>query len=218
MWQEWICLSPGIFLSYNNHSANSREKIFTHESGKRRAVWHDISKDGSHFLIFGCAKKKNEVNYRYAEKECKKFRPGRDIQGKEEQTWQKRQILVGEKREEIKYRERKRLLFFGLPWTFTKYTISRDMITVDEGLIKVEENDCYMYKVQDVKLTATLPERIFGLGNDHLLHGDVTDKELRTSHIKHAKEIKNYLLKASEAARIKETHIKHAGHRCRHCR
>ena len=31
-------------------------------------------------------------------KECKKFRLGRDIQGKEEQTWQKRQILVREKR------------------------------------------------------------------------------------------------------------------------
>ena len=31
----------------------------------------------------------------------------------------------------------------------------------------------------------------------------MTDKELRLSHIKHAKEIKNYLLKASEAARIK---------------
>ena len=105
--------------------------------------------------------------------------------------------------EEIKYQERKRLLFFGLPWTFTKYTISQDMITVDEGLIKVEENDCYMYKVQDVKLTATLPERIVGLGTIICYTGDVTDKELRLSHIKHAKEIKNYLLKASEAARIK---------------
>ena len=60
-----------------------------------------------------------------------------------------------------------------------------------------------MYKVQDVKLTATLPERIFGLGTIIRYTGDVTDKELRLSHIKHAKEIKNYLLKASEAARIK---------------
>jgi hypothetical protein len=33
----------------------------------------DISKDGSRFLIFGCAKKKNEVNYRYAEKNAKSF-------------------------------------------------------------------------------------------------------------------------------------------------
>ena len=91
--------------------------------------------------------------------------------------------------EEVKYQERKRLLFFGLPWTFTKYTISQDMITVDEGLIKVEENDCYMYKVQDVKLTATLPERIFGMGTIICYTGDVTDKELRLSHIKHAKEV-----------------------------
>ena len=32
--------------------------------------------------------------------------------------------------EEVKYQERKRILFFGLPWTFTKYTISQDMITL----------------------------------------------------------------------------------------
>lgn len=105
--------------------------------------------------------------------------------------------------EEIKYKERKRILFFGLPWTFTKYAISEDLITVDEGLLKVEENDCYMYKVQDVKLTATVMERIFGLGTIICYTGDVTNSELKLVHIKHAKEIKNYLLKASEAARIK---------------
>lgn len=105
--------------------------------------------------------------------------------------------------DEVKYKERKRLLFFGLPWTFTKYMITADMITIDEGLLKVEENDCYMYKVQDVKLTATLLERIFGLGTIVCYTGDVTDKELKLVHIKHAREIKNYLLKASEEARIK---------------
>lgn len=111
--------------------------------------------------------------------------------------------MVNEQEDEIQYIERKRLLFLGLPWTFTKYTISSDMITTDEGLLKVEENDCYMYKVQDVKLTATLMERIFGLATITCYTGDVTDKELKLVHIKHAKEIKSYLLKASEAARIK---------------
>ena len=105
--------------------------------------------------------------------------------------------------DEVRYQERKRLLFFGLPWTFTKYTITDDLITVDEGLLKVEENDCYMYKVQDVKLTATLLERIFGLGTITCYTGDVKNTELQMVHIKHAKEIKSYLLKASEAARIK---------------
>lgn len=108
-----------------------------------------------------------------------------------------------ESHDEVRYRERKRLLFFGLPWTFTKYTITDDMLTVDEGLLKVEENDCYMYKIQDVKLTATLGERMFGLGTVTCYTGDVTNKELHLVHIKHAREIKNYLLKASEEARIR---------------
>ena len=103
----------------------------------------------------------------------------------------------------MNYKEKKRSMFFGLPWTFTSYTITDEIITVDAGLLNKQENDCYMYKVQDVKLSATLPERIFGLGTITCYTGDVTDKELRLIHIKHAKEIKNYLLKASEAARIK---------------
>ena len=108
-----------------------------------------------------------------------------------------------DERDEVLYKERRRLLFFGLPWTFTKYTITPNMLTIDDGLLKAEENDCYMYKIQDVKLTTTLWERIFGLGTVICYTGDVTDKEIHLTHIKHAREIKNYLLKASEEARIR---------------
>lgn len=107
------------------------------------------------------------------------------------------------KAEEQIYTERRRLLFFGLPWTFTKYIVKPDLITIDTGFLRVEENDCYMYKVQDVKLTATLAERIFGLGTVVCYTGDVTDKELRLIHIKHAQEMKDYILQASEKARLK---------------
>lgn len=105
--------------------------------------------------------------------------------------------------DQVQYQERKRVLFFGLPWTFTKYTITPSTITIDKGLLKTEENDCYMYKVQDVKLTQTLMEKIFKLGTITCYTGDVTDSELQLVHVKHSKEIKNYLLKASEAARLK---------------
>ena len=101
------------------------------------------------------------------------------------------------------FREKKRWALLGLPFTFTTYYIKENTITVDSGLFNKTENDCYMYKVQDVKLTATLAERIVGVGTITCYTGDVTNQELRLVHIKHAREIKNYLLKASEEARIR---------------
>ncbi|MBD5505904.1 MAG: PH domain-containing protein [Lachnospiraceae bacterium] len=99
------------------------------------------------------------------------------------------------------YVERKRWPFLGLPFTFTKYTVTDEVITINDGLLNTKENDCYLYKVQDVELQISLAERIFKLGTVACYTGDNTHPQLYLSHIKHAKEIKNYILKASEEAR-----------------
>ena len=99
--------------------------------------------------------------------------------------------------------ERKRWLFLGLPFTFTKYTVKEDMVTIQSGFFKTIENDCYMYKVQDVELVISLAQRIFGLGTVKCYTGDTTDKVLLITNVKNAKEIKDFILEASEKARLK---------------
>lgn len=107
----------------------------------------------------------------------------------------------------MEYVERKRWVFLGLPFTFTKYTIREDGITIDAGLFKQVEDDCYMYKVQDVRLVTTLLERIFGLGTLVCNTGDTTHPLLTLSHIRNAKEIKEFIIDASEKARMKRRTI-----------
>ena len=101
------------------------------------------------------------------------------------------------------FQEKKRWLFFGLPFTFTKYTVEEEVITINSGPLHTHENDCYMYKVQDVELEISLLERIFGLGTVVCYTGDTTHPKLLLEHIKNAKDVKNYILKESEEARRK---------------
>ena len=103
----------------------------------------------------------------------------------------------------VEFVEKKRWLFLGLPFTFTRYVIKEDMITVDTGVFTKVENDCYMYKVQDVEHTASIWERMAGLGTIVCYTGDTTHPKLLIEHIRNSKAIKEFILKESEEARLK---------------
>lgn len=120
---------------------------------------------------------------------------------RERERFGKEDEMDERKNGEIQFRERKRWLFFGLPFTFTVYTVGEDMITVSEGFLNKKENDCYMYKVQDVELLESLPQRIFGLGTVRCFTGDTTSPTLLIRNVKNARAIKNFILDASEKAR-----------------
>ena len=98
----------------------------------------------------------------------------------------------------VEFVERKRWLFLGLPFTFTKYRIKEDMITIEAGLLKTIEDDCYMYKVQDVTHSASLLEKMFRLGTVVCHTGDTTHPILKLEHIRNSKTVKDFILKESE--------------------
>lgn len=106
-----------------------------------------------------------------------------------------------------RFNEKKRSLFFGLPLSFTTYIIGDELLTTKEGLFKIVENDCYLYKIQDVTLTRTLLERFFGLSTVVCHTGDTTSPQLILKHIKNGPEIKEYLVKTSDEERLRRRTI-----------
>ena len=99
--------------------------------------------------------------------------------------------------------EKKRTKFLGLPICFTTYTITDEKINIKSGFLSITEDDAFLYKIQDARLSKSMLERIFKLGTITCYTGDTTHPELKLMHVKHASEIKDYIIDTAEEARRK---------------
>lgn len=102
-----------------------------------------------------------------------------------------------------KFVEKKRSLLFGLPLSFTTYKIDEELLKIRQGFFTLREDDCYLYKIQDVTLTKSLPERLFKLSTIICHTADTTDPVLVLSHIRNGDAVKQYLVKTSDEERMK---------------
>mgnify|MGYP000064782610 FL=1 len=49
----------------------------------------------------------------------------------------------------IVWKDRKRTLF-GLPWSFTKYSLSDDRLFISTGFLSTKEDEVRLYRIMDI--------------------------------------------------------------------
>lgn len=102
------------------------------------------------------------------------------------------------------WRDRKRWILFGLPWTFTVYTLTQEKLILQTGLFTTLQDEVRLYRILDLSLKRTLFQKMFGLGTITCVSGDKTLPEFELKNIKKPIEVKELLSNVIEAERDKK--------------
>lgn len=100
-------------------------------------------------------------------------------------------------------KERKRWLFFGIPWTFTKYSIWTKKLVIEQGLFKSVESEILLYRIVDMTYSRTLFQKIFKLGTIVVYAHDKTTPVVTIKNIKHSRQYKEKLSEMVEKDRLR---------------
>ncbi len=93
---------------------------------------------------------------------------------------------------DVVWKDRKRIVF-GLPWTFTRYSMTQEKLIIDTGFFSRKEDEIRLYRILDITLRRPLGQRIWGLGTIVLNTADKSSPEAEIKRIKHAKQVKDML-------------------------
>lgn len=100
-------------------------------------------------------------------------------------------------------KERARLLFLGLPFTFKVYTLTDKQLYYKQGFLNVTEEEIQLYRVIDITKKRNLLQRLVGLGTIIVYSNDRTNSQLEIKNIAHHDEFYHYLSEAIESERIR---------------
>lgn len=101
----------------------------------------------------------------------------------------------------VVWQDRKRIIF-GLPWTFTKYVLTKEKLLIQTGVLNTKEEEVRLYRIMDVTLRRSLAQRLFGLGTIHCCSADKSTPEFDIRWIPDAAAVKEKLSDLVEAERM----------------
>ena len=99
--------------------------------------------------------------------------------------------------------DRKRIIF-GLPWTFTKYILTKEKLLVETGILNKDQEEIRLYRIMDMTLRRSLWQRLFGLGTIHCCTADKSSPELDIKWIPDSENVKELLSDLVEAERMEK--------------
>ena len=86
---------------------------------------------------------------------------------------------------DLLWKERKRI-WCGLPLTFTVYSYDNERFYVKSGFLNQRQDEVRLYRIQDLTVTKSLSQRIFGMGT---ILVNSSDKTLGDFEIKNIKNV-----------------------------
>ena len=102
---------------------------------------------------------------------------------------------------EYLWKDRKR--YFGLPLSFTRYSLSDDRLFISEGFLTIKDDEILLYRVRDIDTRRSLWQRLFGVGTVVVASSDKTMPSLVLKNIKDPLFVKELIHKQVEETKIK---------------
>lgn len=102
---------------------------------------------------------------------------------------------------EYLWQDRKR--YFGLPLSFTRYSLSEDRLFISEGFLTIKDDEILLYRVRDIDTRRSLWQRLFGVGTVVVASSDKTMPNLVLQNIKDPVFVKELIHKQVEETKIR---------------
>lgn len=100
--------------------------------------------------------------------------------------------------------ERKRWLFFALPFTFTAYTLTDRKLTVKRGFFNTTEDEVPLYRILNIRIYQNFIQKLFRIGSLDITAADINLPYFEIRNIKNFRKFKNLLEKSISADRQRE--------------
>lgn len=105
--------------------------------------------------------------------------------------------------EKVLISERKRWTLFGLPFTFTTYTITDKRLIIKSGFLNIVEDEVLHFRIKDISIKRPLSLRIWNMGCLDVVSADATMKNFTIKNIKNIKAFYDILSEQIDEERVR---------------